>query len=429
MLLSRLARRLRRERLSRPVRRRTTGSVRTESRLESLESRVLLAAQIQGTVYHDVNADGVRQQTEDGLPNWTVFLDQNQNGSLDVGEASTQSDADGQYRFTGLPDGNYRVAEIIKPDWTATNPASGFTDVTITAGQDEQVNFLNEGTAGTSTITGNVWRDVNNDTVKDPEDTPLANWTIFLDLNKDGTLDPDEPYVLTDGNGDYTFTGVLGGAPGNAIGYEVTEIVPTGWEPRDINISAEVVDGETVVMPDFSNWPDPEQLTSVSGRVFNDVNGNGIQDAGESGLSGWRVFADLNLNNTFDTGEPFGTTSVTGNYSVVGVEAGTVRIAEVQHVDFRPTSLPRAFETSTLVGATSTANFGNQLRTDAAIGGVIYVDRDKNGVRDPGEEGLSGIVVYLDLNNDGVRGAGEPSVRAESDLFYAGRRRSRALPF
>jgi subtilase family serine protease len=41
--------------------------------------------------------------------------------------------------------------------------------------------------------------------------------------------------------------------------------------------------------------------TTVSGTVFNDVNSNGVQDSGESGLAGWTVYDDLNDNGVLDT--------------------------------------------------------------------------------------------------------------------------------
>jgi len=39
---------------------------------------------------------------------------------------------------------------------------------------------------------------------------------------------------------------------------------------------------------------------SISGTVFNDLNGNGSIDGGESGLAGWTIYADLNGNSAFD---------------------------------------------------------------------------------------------------------------------------------
>ncbi|MGB4710281.1 MAG: SdrD B-like domain-containing protein [Fuerstiella sp.] len=407
-----------------------------EGQLESLETRTLLAAQISGGLYHDLNADGVHDSGESGLADWTVFLDTNANGALDVGEASQRTDADGLYHFTGLTAGNYHVTEVPRAGWTVTNPTTVSADVTVTSSGEAIVNFLNEGTAGTGVITGLVWRDVNNDQVRDPEDTTLASWTMFLDLNGDKILDPDEPSALTDGDGIYTFTGVVGGKSGNSKSYEVTEVIPTGWEPADVNMTAEVVEGQTTVMPDFSNWPDPEKTTSISGRVFNDGNNNGIQDTGEAGLGGWTVYADVNLNGVLDFGEPAATTASNGNYSIGGLEAGGQRIVEIPAGSFTPTSPATGIRNvTTTVGVPLTnVNFGNRQRTDAAFGGVIFVDRDHDGIKDVGEEGLGGIRVYVDANDNGIYDIGEMEMETEYDLYYtpdvdeAGRYRFDHLP-
>ncbi|MEZ6048188.1 MAG: SdrD B-like domain-containing protein [Planctomycetaceae bacterium] len=389
--------------------------------LELLESRVLLTAQINGAVYHDLNADGVRDQGEKGLVNWTVFLDQNQNGIFDAGEESDITDADGKFKFTNLAAGDYRVAEILKTDWTATNPVSGYIDVTLNDGDDTAVEFLNEGVTGTGAITGNVWHDLNGDGIKDAGDTGIAGWTVYLDLNENKELDPEDPFVLTDGDGNYLFEGILGGAPGNTISYEVQQVFPVGWEGSpgfDENLTAEVIEGETTVLPDFANTT--EAISGVSGTVYHDLNGNGIKDTGEPGLQGWQVYADLNVNNVLDAGEPFTTTNASGAYSILGLTPGTHRIAEVRASTYFSTNPATGYQNvATVEGdTTSNVNFGNKLRTDGAIGGVIYVDRNEDGVRDPGEEGLSGITVFLDLDSDGVLDPEEPSMITGEDLFY-----------
>jgi hypothetical protein len=51
----------------------------------------LLAADVTGAVYNDLNGDGVHNNGEAGLANWTVFLDQNLDGSLNAGEPSALS--------------------------------------------------------------------------------------------------------------------------------------------------------------------------------------------------------------------------------------------------------------------------------------------------------------------------------------------------
>src|SRR5687768_10028539 len=50
--------------------------------LEPVERRVMLAS-VAGTFFQDLDGDGVREAGEAGLPNWTVFLDANQNGTFD----------------------------------------------------------------------------------------------------------------------------------------------------------------------------------------------------------------------------------------------------------------------------------------------------------------------------------------------------------
>ncbi len=64
----------------------------------------------------------ITAQPEPGLPNWTIYLDQNQNGRRDAGERFTITDANGDYAFTGLPAGTYYVAEESRSGWTQTYP-------------------------------------------------------------------------------------------------------------------------------------------------------------------------------------------------------------------------------------------------------------------------------------------------------------------
>ncbi|HND54910.1 MAG TPA: hypothetical protein PLV92_21000, partial [Pirellulaceae bacterium] len=47
---------------------------------ESLEDRRLMAGDIAGTVFNDLNANGVNDTTDPGLSGWTVFADTNADG-------------------------------------------------------------------------------------------------------------------------------------------------------------------------------------------------------------------------------------------------------------------------------------------------------------------------------------------------------------
>src|SRR5207237_5736640 len=83
-----------------------------------------LAISISGQAFNDVNGNGSKDIGEPGLQGWTVFLDTNNNGTLDFGEPSTLTDSKGNYIFTGLGLGTYRVREVAPAGWlrTSTNP-------------------------------------------------------------------------------------------------------------------------------------------------------------------------------------------------------------------------------------------------------------------------------------------------------------------
>ena len=67
------------------------------------------------------------QPAEPGLAGWTVFLDTNQNGTLDSGELQTTTGANGSYAFAALPAGTYTVAEVPQAGWQQTYPGSAGT--------------------------------------------------------------------------------------------------------------------------------------------------------------------------------------------------------------------------------------------------------------------------------------------------------------
>ncbi|MEG3438447.1 SdrD B-like domain-containing protein, partial [Pannus brasiliensis CCIBt3594] len=67
-------------------------------------------AQLSGTLYLDVNANGIQDIGLDQyLEGWTVFVDYNGNGLPDAGEALAVTASDGSYTITGIQNGTYEV--------------------------------------------------------------------------------------------------------------------------------------------------------------------------------------------------------------------------------------------------------------------------------------------------------------------------------
>jgi len=61
--------------------------------------------EIRGVKWHDQDRDGVKDTGEPLLPGWTIFLDTDNDGQLDAGEASQTTDAAGSYAFLDLEPG------------------------------------------------------------------------------------------------------------------------------------------------------------------------------------------------------------------------------------------------------------------------------------------------------------------------------------
>nr|WP_150122655.1 dockerin type I domain-containing protein [Rhodopirellula islandica] len=92
---------------SRSKRDRTRGT-RRRLAMQTLDDRRVLAA-IVGSVFHDANDSMQKEAEESTLANRLVFVDQNDNGSLDQGERYGLTDESGQFSLDGLGDGTHVV--------------------------------------------------------------------------------------------------------------------------------------------------------------------------------------------------------------------------------------------------------------------------------------------------------------------------------
>lgn len=80
------------------------------------------------------------------------------------------------------------------------------------------------------------------------------------------------------------------------------------------------------------------RLGSISGVVFNDLNGDGIQDAGESGLRNRFVFVDYNRNGILNPGESYARTRDDGSYTIRKVYSGDYDVFATVREGWHPTS-------------------------------------------------------------------------------------------
>jgi Ca2+-binding RTX toxin-like protein len=100
---------------------------------------------------------------------------------------------------------------------------------------------------------------------------------------------------------------------------------------------------------------------TISGTVFNDANGNGAQNTGETGVPSRTVYIDLNKDGILDNGEPSTTTDSAGYWQFTGLAAGTYRVREqnlpgIRHTD--PIGTANFYDVAVTTGTTASAVYG-----------------------------------------------------------------------
>lgn len=90
-------------------------------------------ASISGHTFGDTNGNGKQDAGESNAAGKVIYLDANNNGALDSGEKKTTTDSAGNFRFTGLAAGTYRVRRVFPKGFAAST-----TPITLTLTQNEQ---------------------------------------------------------------------------------------------------------------------------------------------------------------------------------------------------------------------------------------------------------------------------------------------------
>ena len=157
--------------------------------------------------------------------------------------------------------------------------------------------------------------------------------------------------------------------------YTVTEDAVTGWTLTSIDCGGATVTTNTAtrtvsidlssvqknVTCTFSNLQPGRgggNTYSISGYKFNDLNGNGVFDSGESKLSGWTI----NLFDSSNTPLSSTQTDTSGNYSFSNLQPGDYKVCESQKIGWTQ-KLPAGNNcyNITLTNADfTTAIFGNE---------------------------------------------------------------------
>ena len=372
----------------------------------SSSASITVKHRLSGKVYYDANESSSFDNGEDPFKDITVEL-VGADGSV---VATTKTDADGNYSFTGLDAGTYTVkvtkagelAELTQtedPDGTKDN-ASGAIALNADNPVRENINF---GYIKKHAISGTVYLDQNRDKMKDTGDIDLSGVTVNL-LGKDGSV---VATTTTDANGNYSFTGLNDGTytvqvdkTGSLADKEQTEDPSGKADSRSQAITFTRSDPD-VINVNFGYADD----YSIHGLVYRDGDRNETHGATEKG------YANQTVELRDKDGKVVATTTTdeNGAYSFEKLPAGDYTVKVVK--DGALTDLDQTEDPdSTKDSASGVISLSNDHRTETdvnfgyiannSINGTIYRDGDRDGKKGDTEGRYSGVTVQL-LDKDG----------------------------
>jgi hypothetical protein len=201
---------------------------------------------ISGYKFNDTNANGVWNAGEVPIQGVVIYIDANNDGKLDNGEIATVTDANGYYKLSNLPAGNYAVREVVPAGWVQSAGPSGSTVITVASGQN--VTGVNFGDYLGATVSGYKFNDANADGAWDCGEVGLSGWQIFVDYNGTGQYAANDPTAVTDSTGHYSITGVKAGT------WQVLEVQQAGWVRTTPDQSVTLTSGSNVSNVDIGNF-------------------------------------------------------------------------------------------------------------------------------------------------------------------------------
>lgn len=398
-------------------------------------------ASVGNFVWNDVDKDGFQDPNETGIAGVTVQLLDSAGNVV----ATTITDGTGMYLFDNVPPGDYSVQFTPPVGMTPTLNLGGVTDPTnsdmdpntmtsgtFTVGPGDSIGTIDAGfylqDPNKASLGDKVFYDANNDGIQDPGEAGVPGVTVYL-YDATGTTILDS--TTTDALGNYVFNDLDAGD--YVVGFEPSSLPPGFvFSPQNApgsdstnDSDANPADGKTSVItlaPGEKNMridagiDNPTLTNSIGDYVWNDVDKDGIQDAGEPAVAGVTV-------TLYDAaGMPIGTT--------VTDKDGFYLFPELPNGDYSVgfSNLPTNYGFSTSgAGSDSTLDSDADIVTGrtgtvSLTGNTDIRDLDA-GIYNTGTSSATGSIgdkIFVDVNGNGLQAASEPGVPGVTVYLYAG---------
>ncbi|VTS04096.1 SdrD B-like domain-containing protein [Tuwongella immobilis] len=164
---------------------------------------------VHGVVFRDNNFNGIQDAGEPGIANAQVYVDADGNNTFSEGEIIVSTNSLGEFMFTLENDGNYSLRQLPIEGFTTTTPFPPAFPViggTKTTGISFGNRVTPDGGTPSGSVSGIVYRDLNQNSVRDADDPLLPGVRAYLDLNNNQRYDVGEPTGFTNADGVYTIT-------------------------------------------------------------------------------------------------------------------------------------------------------------------------------------------------------------------------------
>ena len=228
-----------------------------------------------------------------------------------------------------------------------------------------------------SMIRGKVFHDADGNGAMDPGETGIPNVEIRL-AGHNRT-------ILTDTFGRYFF-------PLPAGDYSIQEVDPFGYTSTTANIvSVTLIAGQTQVVNfgDLSTLP----IGVIMGYVYEDIDKDGIKDAGENPIEGVLISLD-------DGSEAL--TNASGFYSFIA-QQGVYMVVETDPVGYSSTTPNSGSATIVAADDTVRVDFGDFAgEVYGTLEGHAYLDANSNGIYEASEEGLPNVTIRMSSGDSTV---------------------------
>lgn len=396
-------------------------------------------ATLRGTVWHDLNGDGLWQSEEPGVPGMVVCADGVRNGL----HYETLTDADGRYEIRQIRNGTYNVSYNVPDGYVFTYKANGprqqrslMTTEADRVGKDQivfekgdVVDEQNIGLVSECVIEGVCFLDANYNGIYDEGEQVLPGVQVELFRQSNNKR---LQTVISDENGVFRFGNVRSDT------FKLKALLPTGYTftmnvpgnpdanqfpPKDgkreqqvFNIAAENGASTRVMIGAICHG-------SVYGVVYYDDNFSGDWETGEKiamGITVTLLDRDGEAIKTAKTNKSGAYTFddlVPGVYSIsvtpaTGYAFTTVGEGSIVRNSTSGLGVSDGFEVA--LGATVTGADAGMI-VPAEVNGKVIADANDNGVADVGEKGLQGTVVTL-MNDEGA--VAEQTVGADGSFTF-----------